>query len=1114
MSTSEILDLKNINSFESLVDYLKDKLYWPIEAEDAEDITFDYTPEDLGIEEQYVPKIKSIKQIRPLTDNQPWGLFYIDFETKKLPVVVLRRLLRALIFSSRKRDDRMKSWNLHDLIFISSLGEAEKRQVSFAHFSETSDGLPELRTFSWDVMDTHFHYAQTQVDLEKLRWPDDESDADAWREQWTSAFRLRHREVIRTSQQLATAMARLAIQIRDRVKEVFEYEMKNGPLHNLFDNFEQVLIHDLTIDSFADMYAQTITYGLFSTRASHERDFEVEDITAMIPNTNPFLKNLFEECTRLGNSVSENLDLVELGVSELIILLKESNIEAVLQDFGRQKKNEDPVIHFYEDFLREYDSHQRVKRGVFYTPDPVVSFIVRSVDHILRTEFDCHDGLADTSTTKLKYERKSKKSKKLIEDVKDVPKVQVLDPATGTGTFLKYVIKEIKSTFNEKHKGLSEDELKEEWNKYVPKHLLSRIFGFELMAAPYAVAHLKLGLELSETGYDFKSDKRLGVYLTNTLEGTHEGAGTLDAFLNWLAEEGRRADEIKANSQISVVIGNPPYAGHSANESKWIADLLRGKIKDKSRISNYFEVDGEPLGERNPKWLNDDYVKFIRFGQWRIDKTGQGILAFITNHRYIKNTTFRGMRQQLMKSFTDLYILDLHGNVEKKEKSPDGSKDDNVFDIKQGVSIGIFIKKPQNSAPSKVYHADMWGSKEEKYKQLFENKIDTIEWEEVTPTSPYYFFFSQDDDLKQEYELGWEITKLMPTNVLGFQTHRDHFAIDIDKNELRNRISTLHDNDYTDYEIRNTYNINDKQDWKLATARQQIQSDEEWELHFIQCLYRPFDWRSCYFSKAVMDRPRRELINHVVFRDNLCLGIGRQVFQGHFRHAIISSEPMEANVTQPANGCVVFPLYLYSNQSSNKINDTDSEIKKANINPNFLKELNTRFGKESTPENILYYIYAILHSPKYRNRYADFLKRDFPRIPFTSNSDLFLKISRIGMKLTSLHLMKSDKLYNLITEFKGKGDYIVATIGKNSYDKGVLKINKSQYFDGIPEEVYNFHIGGYQVCQKWLKDRKGRTLTEEEIEHYQKIVVAINETIHIMKKIDEVIEEHGGWPIK
>lgn len=1102
MSTSEILDLKNINSFESLVDYLKEKLYWPIEAEEAEDITFDYNPEDLGIEEQYVPKIKSIKQIRPLTDNQPWGLFYIDFETKKLPIVVLRRLLRALIFSSRKRIDRMKSWNLHDLIFISSLGEAENRQVSFAHFSETSDGLPELRTVSWDAMDTHFHYEQTQIDLGKLRWPDDESDADAWREQWTSAFRLRHREVIRTSEQLATAMAQLAIQIRDRVKEVFEYEMKNGPLHNLFDNFEQVLIHDLTIDSFADMYAQTIAYGLFSARASHEGDFEVEDITAMIPNTNPFLKNLFEECTRLSDSVSDNLDLVELGVSELIILLKESNIEAVLQDFGRQKKNEDPVIHFYEDFLREYDSHQRVKRGVFYTPDPVVSFIVRSVDNILRTEFDCNDGLADTSITKIKYKRRSKKGNNLIEDTKEVPTVQVLDPATGTGTFLKYVIKEIKNTFDEKHKELNDDELKEEWNKYVPKHLLPRIFGFELMAAPYAVAHLKLGLELAETGYDFKSDKRLGVYLTNTLDGTHEGSGTLDSYL-WLAEEGRKADEIKANSQISVVIGNPPYSGHSANKSQWIADLLRGKIKDKSRVSNYFEVDGGPLGERNPKWLNDDYVKFIRFGQWRIDKTGRGILAFITNHGYLDNPTFRGMRQQLMESFSDIYILDLHGNSKKKEKCPDGSKDENVFDIQQGVSIGFLVKKPKSKGQTNIYYADLWGVRSQKYSELLKNDISTMNWEALNPSSPFYLFKPQNIELRNEYEYGFKIDDLMPVNSVGIVTARDKLTIHESPEDVW---ETVIDFSNVDEEVaRNKYNLGkDVQDWKVNFAQSDLIESGLDEHKIVPILYRPFDIRYTYYTgKATgfLCRPRTEVMKHML-HENIAIITVRQVAEGIFNHVFVTENITESRITLSNKGIAyVFPLTLFNNDN------------KFNFNHEIINDL-PDFIKKSGPRGIFDYSYALLHSPTYRERYNEFLKIDSPKILFTNNNNLFLRLNEFGKELINLHLMKSDKLNNFITTFVGDDNNEVGSIGKKSYKDGRLYINKSEYFDGITEDVFNFYLGGYQVCQKWVKDRKGRTLTEEEIEHYQKIVVAINETIHIMKEIDEVIEEHGGWPIK
>jgi len=469
MKSDKISRLKSVKTFESLVEYLRDELYWPIDVEDAEEITFEYEPNELGIEEKYAVVIKSIKQIRPLADDQPWGIFYIEFERKKLPITVLRKILNALIYMQRRRKDSMKTWNLQDLIFISSLGEIDDRKITFAHFTETEQGLPELRTFSWDKYDTELRYREDVLELDKLHWPENENDIEQWRNQWSSAFIRKHRYVIRTSEELAKKMAVLASRIREQVKEVYSYESKDGPMHNLFENFKKALVHDLTIDTFADMYAQTITYGLFSAKATHEEGFEDGNIVAIIPNTNPFLRNLFRECTKIGEENKYGLDLEELGVIELIETLRETDIEAVLQDFGRRKRREDPVIHFYEDFLREYDPEQKVKRGIFYTPDPVVSFIVRSVDHILRTEFNCPDGLADTSTIPVKYQRKSKRDNNLVVDVKNVPKVQILDPAVGTGTFLKYVIKEIKKTFDEKHNDLSREELKKKWNEYVPK---------------------------------------------------------------------------------------------------------------------------------------------------------------------------------------------------------------------------------------------------------------------------------------------------------------------------------------------------------------------------------------------------------------------------------------------------------------------------------------------------------------------------------------------------------------------------------------------------------------------------------------------------------------------
>jgi predicted helicase len=683
-----------------------------------------------------------------------------------------------------------------------------------------------------------------------------------------------------------------------------------------------------------------------------------------------------------------------------------------------------------------------------------------------------------------------------------VPTVQVLDPATGTGTFLKYVIKEIKNTFDEKHKELNDDELKEEWNKYVPKHLLPRIFGFELMAAPYAVAHLKLGLELAETGYDFKSDKRLGVYLTNTLDGTHEGSGTLDSYL-WLAEEGRKADEIKANSQISVVIGNPPYSGHSANKSQWIADLLRGKIKDKSRVSNYFEVDGGPLGERNPKWLNDDYVKFIRFGQWRIDKTGRGILAFITNHGYLDNPTFRGMRQQLMESFSDIYILDLHGNSKKKEKCPDGSKDENVFDIQQGVSIGFLVKKPKSKGQTNIYYADLWGVRSQKYSELLKNDISTMNWEALNPSSPFYLFKPQNIELRNEYEYGFKIDDLMPVNSVGIVTARDKLTIHESPEDVW---ETVIDFSNVDEEVaRNKYNLGkDVQDWKVNFAQSDLIESGLDEHKIVPILYRPFDIRYTYYTgKATgfLCRPRTEVMKHML-HENIAIITVRQVAEGIFNHVFVTENITESRITLSNKGIAyVFPLTLFNNDN------------KFNFNHEIINDL-PDFIKKSGPRGIFDYSYALLHSPTYRERYNEFLKIDSPKILFTNNNNLFLRLNEFGKELINLHLMKSDKLNNFITTFVGDDNNEVGSIGKKSYKDGRLYINKSEYFDGITEDVFNFYLGGYQVCQKWVKDRKGRTLTEEEIEHYQKIVVAINETIHIMKEIDEGIEEHGGWPIK
>jgi predicted helicase len=565
---------------------------------------------------------------------------------------------------------------------------------------------------------------------------------------------------------------------------------------------------------------------------------------------------------------------------------------------------------------------------------------------------------------------------------------------------------------------------------------------------------MKLGLQLKQSGYDFQSAERLRIYLTNTLEEAHAMSG-LPLFTQWIAEEANAASDIKKDAPVMVVLGNPPYSGHSANTGEWISGLLRGSdTQTGQKTGNYFEVDGQPLGEKNPKWLNDDYVKFIRFAQWRIEQTGYGILAFISNNGYLDNPTFRGMRQSLMQTFDDIYILDLHGNSKKKERCPDGSEDKNVFDIQQGVAIGIFIKRTSNkNVPATVSHADLWGKREifektgdenklvgGKYHWLWENHTVTTPWSHLKPQSPMYLFIPQDIKLKSEYENYLKVTDILPVNVLGFQTHRDSFAIDIDKDALLQRIKDMHDTSLSDDQFKEKYSLNDNDSQKLISARNKLRNDKEWKSHLIDCLYRPFDKRSCYFSPLVMDRPRRELIDHVAEKMNMCLLVPRQIGVVGWRHCMAATSVSESCVvsTKTKEQNYVFPLYLYSKNSSKSTLFEESEKeRKPNLSPKFIEDFAAKLKmkfipdgkgdrkKTFGPEDIFNYMYAVFHSPTYRSRYAEFLKMDFPRLPLTSNSELFRKLCALGDELVLLHLM--EKQGKKITSYPVAGDSAVET---------------------------------------------------------------------------------------
>ena len=1148
MPTDHRERLARIRRFDQLIAYLRDELGWPIDADDFEELTFEYTPEELGIDAKNAAKIQEIKRLRPLVPGQPWGIFFIKFEPKRLPVVALRRILGQVALKKRASANKSErqAWAADDLLFVSNYGEGEERRIAFAHFSKPQDGhdLPTLKVLGWDNLDTPLHLDAVARELsDHLAWPDDEEDTDAWRERWRDAFKLRHREVITTSKELSERLAELARAIRDRIRTALAIETETGPLTKLMKAFQTALVHALDKAGFSDMYAQTIAYGLLSARITDPARRTADDFAAHM-RTNPFLREMMETFLRVGGrrgkAGGSGIDFDELGVSEVVELLDRANMEEVVRDFGDRNPQEDPVIHFYEHFLAAYDKKQKVSRGVFYTQRPVVSYIVRSVDELLRTEFGLEDGLADT-TTWSEMARRHEDLEIPEGTSPDQAFVQILDPATGTGTFLVEVIDLIHDTMVEKWKaqGHGEKKIQALWNDYVPKHLLQRLHGYELLMAPYAIAHLKIGLKLYETGYRFESDERARVYLTNALEPADSMQLTLD-FLPALAHEAQAVNEIKRKQRFTVVIGNPPYSGLSSNMGPWIDGLLKGRLPDGTATASYYHVDGEPLGERKV-WLQDDYVKFIRLSQWLLDGTGAGIHGYISNHGYLDNPTFRGMRWSLMQSFRRIRVLDLHGNLKKKEAPPGGGRDVNVFDIQQGVAIGLFTKA---AAARSVCHADLWGERESKYRWLLEHVSLATEWAQLEPAPRFYLFEPFDESGADSYSDWPAINEVMPVNVTGIVTARDGFVIDLEPSVLLDRIETFLDNRLSDTEVKERLGLKENYAWRVAAARRELRTTtkrKRLEDFVTKILYRPFDERFIFWHPSVVWRPRTEAMPHMLAGENYAIITARSNKFPQPDHFFCSRTIVETKCGEASTQSATFPLYLYPGVGKADLSlfsrwPKGKGGRTPNLDSGFVEQiaaatklrfvsdgcgdLRTAFG----PEDVVAYIYAVFHSPRYRERYGAQLKLDFPRVPLPGSVDLLRKLAEAGHDLLALHLLESPKLGKPITSYAGPRNPEVGRVGwldgtvwldagktnaRESYRATMLG---TMGFQGVPVAVWDFHIGGYQVCHKWLKDRKGRTLSDEDVAHYQKIVVALNETIRIMAEVDEVIEAQGGWP--
>ena len=905
MPTDHRERLARIRRFDQLVAYLRDELGWPIGSDDFEELTFDYTPEELGIDAKNAAKIQKIKRLRPLVPGQPWGIFFVKFEPKRLPVVALRRILGQVVLKRRASANKSErqAWAADDLLFVSNYGEDEERRIAFAHFSKPRDGhdLPTLKVLGWDNLDTPLHLDAVARELsDHLTWPDDEGDPDAWSERWRAVFKLRHREVITTSKELSEHLAELARAIRDRIRTALAIETETGPLTKLMKAFQTTLVHDLDGAGFADMYAQTIAYGLLSARITDPERRTADDFAAHM-RTNPFLRELMETFLRVGGRRGKaggpGIDFDELGVSEVVELLDQANMEAVVRDFGDRNPQEDPVIHFYEHFLAAYDKKQKVSRGVFYTPRPVVSYIVRSVDELLRTEFGLEDGLADTTT----WGEMAKRHEDLKIPEGNSPAqafVQILDPATGTGTFLVEVIDLIQETMFEKWKGQGHEETKIQalWNDYVPKHLLPRLHGYELLMAPYAIAHLKIGLKLYETGYRFESDERAQVYLTNALEPPGSKQLTLD-FLPALAHEAQAVNEIKQHRRFSVVIGNPPYSNYGQlNSNAWILGLL--------------DVYKQDLNEKKLN-LDDDYIKFLRFSHFVIETTGTGVVGFITNHTYLDGITHRRIRHCFLDAFDKMHFLDLHGSIKKAEKCPDGTCDKNVFDIQQGVAIALLTRSGQHDVhDGSVLHADLWGTREVKYTWLVRESVSSTPWHTLLPGPDRFYFAPKSTENQAEYEAFISLREVFMEAATGFETARDHFAVAFTTDELQSRLAALL-SDASDATIRSDWGLDDKRDWALATARTRLRATTDPYAAIRKFCYRPFDFRFTHYDDIIVTWPRVKVLGSIS-TENPAIVASRMVKGEEPHHFFVIQEPTEKIFisSKTSNNAFVFPMYV------------------------------------------------------------------------------------------------------------------------------------------------------------------------------------------------------------
>ncbi len=901
------------------------------------------------------------------------------------------------------------------------------------------------------------------TDIENKRAKLDKSKVDAV-EKLIKSFLSQAPKEIGDAKKLAEALAVRAKLLKDFLLDELkrqEVEHTEGRLYQLYETFKTFVFHELTVDEFSDAFAQNLVYGLFLAKLNAD----VHAVT--LYNAKKYIPASFELIRELVNFLDE-LDNEEYRetrwiVEEVLTIMNNLDLRAIQDSLSFTKKRKDadniiikdPYVYFYEDFLGDYDKKLRKAKGVYYTPPPDVNFIVRAIDDILVKTFKIKEGLADRN------------------------KVTVLDFATGTGTFLLETLQQI---FDKLPRDSGKKDL------IIKEHVLKNLFGFEYLIAPYTIAHLKLSQFLKDNGYQLKDKERLQIFLSNTLEPLPSQIKI--PLLPALTEESKQAQEIK-DKPILVITGNPPYSKKSKNNGDWIVNL----------VDSYKFIDGNRSKEKQ-NWYRDDYIKFIRFAQDKMDKVDEGIVAVITNHSFLSNITMPGMRQSLLNSFDQLHVINLHGSAKKEENLPDGfAKDENVFDIEQGVSISFFIKK--KGLPKKVFYADFWGSRKEKYQRSLNETIASIKWQELNPATPNYFLIPRDEKHSNEYYNFFSVTEIFKVFSLPLMTGKDAVAIHDDVKSLEKTLKLFADKPVE--KIKDELKIEqDTSNWTVLKAKNDVIKTKSNSKYYRKILYRPFDKRITYFTgnnSGFHSRPQMKVNSNMLLK-NIGLLVPRQLSKNEFKHVFCTDliPEMCAISTATKEQNQLFPLYIYINSSVD--NTSGSVIKEENLTADFRKYIEQLYSKGITAEEIFGYIYAILHSPSYRKKYIEFLKIEFARIPFPKDKKLFKVLAELGNELIQVHLMEEEADYSY-GDFIGKGTNTVEKLTHVTDKKiGKLYINKTQYFTDVPLTIWNFHIGGYQVLDKYLKERKGRVLTIDEVEIITSTIKALAFTIDQMIKID------------